>query len=599
MAKVRYPLTLLYFLLVWLSASAQKSYSLRVNIVDKTPAFVDTLGLQKIFINKDECRNYISQLIPALQAKGYVTASIDSARYDSTAAYVELFAGDQYKWSRLAASPEAANWLRQAGWTESMFGNQFLNYDRISTIQQRMLHYLENNGYPFAKIYLDSLTISGNQVSGRMNVNTGPLYRIDSIVVTGNAKISTDYLQNFLGIKNGSVYNKEKLQNISTLLRQLNYVQETEPPKFYWRTTGGLVELFLQQKKSSQVNLIIGFLPNNEQLPTRKMLITGEGLLNLQNALGAGETIGLVWQRLQAASQRLNIIYKQPYLFKTPFGLDFGFDMVKRDSTFLNFDFNLGARYSFDTRQYTKLFVQQFNTILSSINTSQVLQTRRLPNEADMTLTNIGIEYGFNNTNYIYNPVNGFDIVFVSTAGNKKIKPNNQVLELEDPDDPSFRFATLYDTVKTRSYQFRSTLSAARYFPLSQKMRSTLKTAINAGYIGGSNIFRNELFQIGGYRLLRGFDEHSQFLSQYGIATLEYRYLVGQNSYFNAFADGGWGKNSSRGFNQNYTYISAGLGMAFETKVGLFNLAWAIGKRSDAAFNLRQSKIHFGFVNYF
>lgn len=599
MTKVRYPLTLLCFMLMLVDASAQKNYSLHVHIIDKTPAFIDTIGLQKTFFNKDECRQYINQLVPALQGKGYVSASIDSIRLDSTAAYVGLFAGVQYKWRSLDASPEAAEWLRQVGWTEIMLSNQFLDYERISTVQQRMLHYFENNGYPFAKIYLDSLTISGNEVSGRINVNTGPLYRIDSIVVTGNAKISSDYLQNFLGIKNGSVYHKEKLQNISTLLRQLNYVQETEPPKFYWRTTGGVVELFLQQKKSSQVNLIIGFLPNNEQLLTRKMLITGEGLLNLQNALGTGETIGLVWQRLQAASQRLNIIYKQPYLFKTPFGLDFGFDMLKRDSTFLNFDFNLGARYSFDSKQYAKLFVQQFKTILSNINTSQVLQTRRLPNEADVTLANIGIEYGFNNTNYIYNPVNGFDIVFVSTAGNKKIKPNNQILELEDPDDPSFRFATLYDTVKTKSYQFRTTLTAARYFPLGQKMRSTVKTAINAGYIGGSNIFRNELFQIGGYRLLRGFDEHSQFLSQYGIATLEYRYLVGENSYFNAFTDGGWGRNVSRGFNQNYTYISAGLGMAFETKVGLFNLAWAIGKRSDADFNLRQSKIHFGFVNYF
>ncbi len=29
------------------------------------------------------------------------------------------------------------------------------------------------------------------------------------------------------------------------------------------------------------------------------MLITGEGLLNLKNAFGAGETIGLTWQRLR------------------------------------------------------------------------------------------------------------------------------------------------------------------------------------------------------------------------------------------------------------------------------------------------------------
>ena len=112
-------------------------------------------------------------------------------------------------------------------------------------------------------------------------------------------------------------------------------------------------------------------------------------------------------------------------------------------------------------------------------------------------------------------------------------------------------------------------------------------------------IFRNELFQLGGYRLLRGFDEESQYLSQFAIATAEYRYLVGQNSFFYVLADGGWGRNNALNAGQSYTYFGTGLGLAFETKAGIFNLAWAVGKRNDAAFNLRQSKIHFGFVNYF
>lgn len=599
MAKVQYLFTLFCFLLMGIYATSQNNYLLVIEPVDKTPAFIQTLNLKTSFINKDECSIYASQLIPILQAKGFVSASVDSVRYDSTTAIIKLYTGQLYKWGSVTANDEAKKWLRQVGWDEPVFNNKILDYGKVSALQERMLNYFENNGYPFAKIFLDSLILNGDNVDGHIKIITGPLYRVDSIKVTGNAKISTDYLQNFLGIKNGSVYNKEKIQGITTRLLQLNYVEETEPPKFYWGSTGGVVELFLQQKKSSQINFIIGLLPNNDQLASKKMMVTGEALLNLQNALGSGETIGLIWQKLQVASQRLNILYKQPYLFKTPFGLDFAFDMFKKDSTFLNFDFKLGAEYSFDTRQYVKLFVQQFNTILSNINTNLVLQTRRLPNEADVKLTNIGFEYGFNNTNYIYNPVNGYELLFVTTAGNKVIKRNNQILELKDEKDPTFNFSTLYDTVKTKSSQLRSMLTAAKYFPMGNKMRSTIKTALNAGYLGGRNIFRNELFQIGGYRLLRGFDEQSQYLSQYGIATLEYRYLVGQNSYFNVFTDGGWGRNASRGFNNNYSYIGAGLGMAFETKIGLFNLAWAIGKRNDTEFNLRQSKIHFGFVNYF
>ena len=131
--------------------------------------------------------------------------------------------------------------------------------------------------------------------------------------------------------------------------------------------------------------------------------------------------------------------------------------------------------------------------------------------------------------------------------------------------------------------------------------RNTVKTAINAGIFQSGNIFRNELFQIGGHKLLRGFDEESQYLSQFAIATLEYRllYITGQNSFFYVLADGGWGRNSSQNSKINYTYFGAGLGLAFETKAGIINLSWALGKRNDTQFNLRQSKIHVGFVNYF
>jgi hemolysin activation/secretion protein len=210
----------------------------------------------------------------------------------------------------------------------------------------------------------------------------------------------------------------------------------------------------------------------------------------------------------------------------------------------------------------------------------------------------VGVDYEFNNTDYRLNPKKGNELRIVTSIGNKTLKKNNEIVELKDPGNPSFDFETLYDTVKLKTYQFRIRGMAARYFPFGNQ-RSTIKTAVNAGLFQSGNIFRNELFQLGGYKLLRGFDEESQYLSHFAIATLEYRYLVGQNSFFYVLADCGLGRNGSLPVKTNYTYFGTGLGLAFETKAGIFNLAWAIGKRNDTQFNLRQSKIHFGFVNYF
>jgi hemolysin activation/secretion protein len=140
-------------------------------------------------------------------------------------------------------------------------------------------------------------------------------------------------------------------------------------------------------------------------------------------------------------------------------------------------------------------------------------------------------------------------------------------------------------------------LKAAHYFPVGRG--GTVKTAINGGWFQSPNTFRNELFQIGGYKLLRGFDEESIFASGYVVGTAEYRYLLGLNSYFFAFTDYGWSNDRSKAVPFSKTYLGAGLGLAFETKGGLFNISVAAGKQSDANLNLRQSKIHFGYVTVF
>ena len=83
------------------------------------------------------------------------------------------------------------------------------------------------------------------------------------------------------------------------------------------------------------------------------------------------------------------------------------------------------------------------------------------------------------------------------------------------------------------------------------------------------------------------------------MGTLEYRYLIGRNSYLFYFIDAGWAANRAQFANYSNTYWGTGLGMAFETKAGIFNLSYAVGKRDDTKFNMRQSKIHLGYVNYF
>ena len=596
------PAALLFFVIVLSQniAVGQTGYQLNASCIDKDPEFLKTeVGLQTEFPSRSNCIDYVSKLPSLLQAKGFVTSSIDSVFFDSTAANVVIYLGQQYKWSYINTTATDLHLLAISGWNEKSFTNKPINFDQLKNVQDRMLTYLENNGYPFAKIFLDSINLIGDSATANLVIDKGPLYKIDSIRVYGNARISNDFLQHYLDIPNGSTYNREKLLRISKKIQELSFVEEEHPSNMSLLGTGSVLNLYLKQKRSSQVNALIGFLPNNDQLSSKKLLITGEANIHLRNAFGGGEALGLNWQQLQVKSPRLNIFYRHPYLFRSPLGVDLSFDMLRKDSTYLNINLNLGASYVLSESESGRIFLQHFQTILSQggVKDAQVIATRTLPDIADLKTVALGVEFEKSKTNYRLNPRSGYEFRLGGAAGIKKIKKNNAILELKDPSDPSFDFNDLYDTVKLKSYQLRFLSSFAKYFPVGKQ--GTFKTAINGGALVSENIFRNELFQIGGYKLLRGFDEESQYVTQYAVGTLEYRYLIQLNSYFFGFVDGGWARNNSRSSKITHGYVGTGLGLALETKSSLFTIAWAVGKRDDTPFNLRQSKIHFGFVNYF
>ena len=593
-------LLFLFIILFQNNSAGQTNYLLNAKSVDKTPEYLkNDVGLQTEFTTRLTCIEYVNKLPSLLQAKGYVTASLDSIFFDSTSANIIIYLGQQYKWAHINTSNSDPHVLSIVGWNEKSFANKPINFDQLKSMQERMLIYLENNGYPFGKIFLDSINLTEDSVAGNLVIDKGPLYKIDSIRIYGSAKISNDFLQRYLDIPNGSIYNREKLLRIPKKIQELSFVQEEQQSNMSLLGTGSVLNLYLKPKRSSQVNAIVGFLPNNDQLSSKKLLITGEANIHLRNAFGGGEALGLNWQQLQVKSPRLNVFYRHPYLFQSPVGIDFAFDMLRKDSSYLNINLNLGASYVLSEFQSGKIFLQHFQTIISQggIDDVKVINTKTLPDIADVSSTAIGLEFEKNKTNYRFNPQKGYEFKIGGLAGTKKIKRNNEILELSDPSDPSFDFNTLYDTVKLNSYQFRLLGSVAKYFQVGKQ--GTFKTAINGGAFFSDNIFRNELFQIGGYKMLRGFDEESEYVSQYTVGTLEYRYLIGLNSFFYGFADVGWARNNSQSSKYSHTYIGTGLGLALETKAGIFNLAWAVGKRDDLTFNLQKSKIHFGFVNYF
>ena len=591
--------------LVWIGVllltvvGGRAQYALHILPVDKDSFFIHKkLGLDTSFRTQQACTEYVYHLIPMLQAKGYATASADSINFSPGSATLKLYVGETWRWASIDTRHIDPALLAAVAWYPRTFSRRTLDFAQYQARQQQLLDYLENNGYPFAKVSLDSITLhAGDEVSARLKIDKGPLYRIDSIRVFGTAKISSDFLQRYLNIPNGSIYRKDRLKAISKKLLELPYVQEVQPWNLTMLGDGSVVNLYLKPKKNSQINALVGFLPSNDPVLGNKLLVTGEATINLKNALGNGETMLLNWQQLQQSSPRLDLLYQQPYIFHSAFGVNASFDLYKQDSSYINVNLLAGLLYSLSPNQNGSVFVQEASSSLLNVDTLEVIASHTLPSEADINAVSIGMTYDLNTTDYRFNPRKGNELIFLGSAGTKTVKENPQIAQLKDPNDPGFSFSSLYDTVQKHSYEFLVKLAAAHYFQLTRT--STLKLGVNGGIFSSPNTYRNELFMIGGYRLLRGFDEQSILASQYAVSTLEYRYLVGINSFLFTFLDAGWAKNEVPGFRLNETYLGTGLGMAFETKAGIFNISYAIGRTGSAAFDFHDAKIHLGYVSFF
>lgn len=578
------------------SAEAFPPFQIVYHHVHKDSLFAPSAyGLKTGFSSQPELINYIAAIPSLLASKGYPVVSIDSSWQQNERTHLLLYTGQFFQWVQLNTKAIDQQVLESVGYQSKVFSNKPLNMAELQLLQNRLLNHYEKNGYPFVKIYLDSIRLEANKMWATLKADKGVLYHIDSIRMYGTMKLSKVFLQRYLQISNGSIYNKVKLEQVDKRLLELPFLTPAQPSDLTMLGSGSVLNIYADARKNSQVNFLIGFLPASAD--NDKLQVTGDVNLNLKNMFGNAEEILVKWQQLQVKSPRLNLGFTHPYIFNSPFGVNFTFELFKKDSNFLQVYAQTGIQYDLSANQKGKLFMQwQNNTLLSgAIDTNAIKAEKKLPVNVDVGSVNTGLQYDYFGTNYLLNPRRGNEIALTASVGIKNIRQNADIVNIKDP---SFNYASLYDSIPARSYQLRARLTAAHYFPISKA--STIKAGFNGGYFNSPTIFRNELFQIGGYKLMRGFNEESIYASRFAVFTAEYRYLVGLNSYLFGFADLGLVQNKFQDVNTNNRFVGIGLGILFETKAGLLNVSYAMGKRNDVSFNIREaSKLHFGYINYF
>lgn len=549
---------------------------------------------KKSVVNEEDLRNEMKKLLSKLQNAGYIESSVDSIFQDSTYFFVFLQIGKRYELSYLMNGNVPVEVLSKIRFRQSDYEGKPFSFDLIQKEQQKILKYYEDSGYPFAEVKLDSFEIVGNQIFSKVYVEPNELILIDSVVVHGNTGTKSKFIQNYLQIFPGDVYNQQKVNSIARKLRQLPYMTMSKDVEVVFTPGLASINIYLQKQRANQFNFVIGVLPNN-QLSDRKLTITGDGRLHLQNSFGVGEEIFAEFKQIRPLTQNLEMDFRYPYLLNLPLGVEGAFDLYKNDTLFVNIDAGIGAFYQFSGANHFKAFYHSQTSNVLNYDTAAIRLTEQLPSTIDVRNNRYGIGVFFQDMDYVLNPRDGYRVLMQASVGNKVIKKSNSIATLKGQDGSSLE--RLYDDFDLKSLTYGLNIDFDYFFPL--KKRSTVMFSNTSEAIIAKNVFLNEMYRIGGSRKLRGFDEESIFTPFYSLTTIEYRFLLSKNSYFNTFFDFAVVEDSRKGAGNIDMPLGFGTGLALETKGGIFSLSYALGRQFDNNIEVRNGKIHFGYITLF
>lgn len=319
-------------------------------------------------------------------------------------------------------------------------------------------------------------SFADNLVSANLFLETERKITVDSVIVRGGSKLSKTYLYNYLSIKPGDLYNESIIRKIPSRIKELPMVTETKPFSVAFTEESARVILQLEDKKSSQIDGIIGILPDNAN--SGKVQVTGDLRIRLLSSFGQGELFDLNWKQPQPKTQDLKVRLNYPFLFSTPFGIDLNLGLYKKDTSYLEVILGAGVQFLLKGGNYLKVFVNDKKSSLLFDQSNENLTV--LPPFADIRITSYGLGYKSTKLDYRLNPRKGYSMKLSAGVGNKTIEKNGRL----QPE--------VYDSLDLKSVQYNGEGVIDFYFPVFS--RSVLNIGFLTAGISGENIFDNELY---------------------------------------------------------------------------------------------------------
>lgn len=551
-------------------------FALAQNVESATVVFSEKI----LFYEEDSINSWEKQQIAQLHSEGFLNAKTDSIAQDDEGVTYYFNKGEKflYKPEKIVLNTLVSSIAEENGLITGQ-SISFPDFERAST---EILRWYSNNGFPFARLLKKNVSISKNIIGFDLIIEPNEEILIGDIKWEGNTSLNDAFLDNFMGLREGSRYNESLINAASQKFAELDFIELDGPLQLTFAPERATIIIPVRSTQANRFDGLAGLSGGGES--ETPLQVTGLLNLYLSNAFGRGEYIDLAWQAPGGGTQILALRANYPYPLQLPVEPELSFELHRQDSSWMQVVLKPAVFFNISAQSKIGAFWHQTTNSLLSISPSQS-STDPLLN-LDYQTNLYGLEIRHSTSAYNRQILrSGFSLSFNSAVGERNIKKNSSFNE------------TLYDSMELSTIQ--TVIESKMEKRWKTSTRSTVSLGVNAGFKTGKDLAQNEFYRMGGFKTLKGFDELSILASSFTFTHMEFRYFTGSESYFNFLINGGWYEQKSNSGYYNDFPAGMGLGLNLQTNAGIFSIMIAAGFGKNQQFDSRNTKIHIGYISSF
>ncbi|WKS94777.1 BamA/TamA family outer membrane protein [Riemerella columbina] len=416
-----------------------------------------------------------------------------------------------------------------------------------------------DEGYAFSRVKTQYLRMKDEVPEVKISLVKTEKRTIDGFQIRGYERLPKRVVKNLERQFVGKTYEPQALEKIMKVFQNHQFVALERSPQTLFTADSTQVFLFLKKKKANYFDGVLGFGNNDSE----KISLTGSLNFNFKNIFNAFETVHFFWQKNPNGGQTFNLETELPYILNSDVGAQFQMNIFRQDSTFANVKIQPSLYYQWQNQHKIGL--------KGHFELSSALQERTTAK--NFNKKGVGLWYEFEQNS-------PYELLLYQT----KVKAEASALQMQDMDAEQHFGQQYYEVFGEHNIRLKG-----RHF-LNVK-------AEMVGISTPEQLSVNEMLRLGGWNSLRGFNENSLLAQFYAYGSAEYRYLIGNQAFFDVFTQLAHLQNPS--FDRAIRLYSIGTGFRIKLPLGIMSFQISNGTAFGEPLRFKDTKIHWGILAQF